>query len=151
MSHNIDGEIKTSLITRLDSLTPDSKARWGKMNVVQMLTHMNDAFRISLGMKDAINKSNLFTRYVMFPFAVYVIPKWPRGTMTAAEMNQEKLGSKARDFYTELEFLKKMIDVFNEREGSKLKPHPMMGSLNKKQWRDLFVKHLKHHLEQFGV
>ena len=44
-----------------------------------------------------------------------------------------------------------MIDVFNEREEAKLKAHPMFGQLTKQQWRDLLVKHLDHHLKQFGV
>jgi hypothetical protein len=66
-------------------------------------------------------------------------------------LDQHQQGSTARDFYTELEFLLKMMDVFNEREETKFKPHPMFGNLSKKQWRDLLVKHLNHHLRQFGV
>ena len=70
---------------------------------------------------------------------------------TASELNQLKDGSKPRDFYTEAAFAEKMIDIFNEREESKLKPHPMFGKLSKKQWSDLLVKHFDHHLKQFGV
>jgi hypothetical protein len=116
-----------------------------------MLSHLNDAFRISLGIKAAEDKSNLFTHYIKFPVAVYILPSWPKQTPTANEMDPLTDGSKPRDFYTEAEFLKKMIDIFNEREPGKIKPHPMFGKLNKKQWRDLFVKHLNHHLKQFGV
>ena len=116
-----------------------------------MLAHMNDAFRISMGMKPAVDVSNFFARNVTFPVAVYVLPFWPKGETTANELDQERAGTTPRDFYTELEFLLKMIDVFNEREQSKFKPHPMFGQLTKQQWRDLLVKHLNHHLKQFGV
>ena len=151
MLNTIDGDIKKGITARLNSLTPETKGRWGKMDVTQMLTHMNDAFRIALGMKSAVDTSNFYTHYIMFPVAVYVLPFWPKGEVTAKELDQQKEGSNPRDFYTELEFLLKMIDVFNEREETKLKPHPMFGKLNKKQWRNLLLKHLNHHLTQFGV
>lgn len=142
---------KDAIYTRLDKLTPNTAGKWGRMNVSQMLAHMNDAVRIALGMKPAIDKSNFYTSKVMFPVAVYVLPFWPKGEKTAPELEQGNQGSPARDFYTELEFLKAMLDVFNEREEEKLKPHPMFGKLSKKQWRDLLIKHLNHHLKQFGV
>ena len=151
MPQTIEGDVKSALVLRIERLTPDTKKLWGKMNVTQMLTHMNDAFRISLGMKPAVDVSNFFSRNVTFPVAVYVLPFWPKGEATANELDQERAGSSPRDFYTELEFLLKMIDVFNEREEAKLKPHPMFGQLTKQQWRDLLVKHLDHHLKQFGV
>ena len=151
MTATINGDIKADLCKRLEQLTPDSKARWGKMDVTQMLTHMNDAFRIALGMKPAVDVSNFFSRNITFPVAVYVLPVWPKGEAAPAEMDQQKSGSKPRDFYTELEFLLKMMDVLNEREETKLKPHPLFGQLSKKQWGDLLVKHLNHHLRQFGV
>lgn len=137
--------------TRLNQLSPESSARWGSMSVSQMLAHMNDAFRISLGMKNAVDRSNFITNKIVFPIAVYVLPSFPKNAATAPELSQNREGSKPRDFYTELEFLKKMMDIFNEREGNKLKPHPMFGTLNKKQWRDLLIKHLDHHLKQYGV
>ena len=107
MSNTIEGPVKEKIISRLDKLNPETKQLWGKMNATQMLTHMNDAFRITLGMKEADNRSNFFRRYIMFPVAIYVLRTWPKGTPTAKELNQEKLGSTPRDFYTELEFLKK--------------------------------------------
>lgn len=151
MASNINNETLKDINARLDKLKPDTPALWGSMNVTQMLAHMNDAFRLAMGMKEARNTSNFFTNKIMFPVAVYVLPFWPKGSATAPELIQGQLGTPARDFYTELEFVKKMMDVFNEREDGKLKPHPMFGQLNKKQWRDLLVKHFNHHLRQFGV
>ncbi len=140
-----------SFEARLNKLQPNTEALWGSMTVSQMLAHMNDAFRISLGMKNAVDKSNFISNKIVFPIAVYMLPSFPKNAGTAFELNQKEGGSTPRDFYTELEFLKKMMDIFNEREGSKLKPHPMFGTLNKKQWRDLLIKHLDHHLKQYGV
>lgn len=151
MSNQIEEPVKEEIYQRLSRLKPDTPAQWGAMNVAQMLAHMNDAFRLSMGMKEAVDRSNFFTNKIMFPVAVYVLPRWPKSSATAPELTQGKLGTPARDFYTEVEFAKKMMDVFNEREANKLKPHPMFGQLSKKQWRDLLVKHFDHHLRQFGV
>lgn len=140
-----------TITRRLDKLTPDTKPQWGSMSVTQMLTHMNDAFRICLGMKESKDISNFFWNKVLFPVLVYGLKWFPKGANSPKEINQGIDGSKPRDFYTELEFLKKMIDVFNEREGNKLKPHPLFGVLTKTQWKDLMIVHLNHHLKQFGV
>jgi len=136
---------------RLDNLTPESKPLWGRMSVNQMLTHMNDAFKVALGMKPAKDISNVFWNKVLFPVLVNGLAWFPKGSAAPIEIRQGGQGSNPRDFYTELEFLKKMMDVFNEREGAKLQGHPLFGKLSKKQWRDLMVVHLDHHLKQFGV
>jgi hypothetical protein len=142
---------KQEVLARLDKLTESTPRKWGKMKVNEMLAHMNDAIKISLGMKPAIDKSNLFSRYVTFPVGVYVLPCWPRGQPTAPELDQRQEGTSARDFYTESEFTKKMLDIFEEREESKLHPHPLFGALTKKQWACLLKKHFDHHFRQFGV
>lgn len=136
---------------RLLKLTPQTQGKWGKMTVAQMLTHLNDSFKLAMGMKPATDRSNVFTRKILFPVSVYGLPAWPKGFKAPYEISAIGGGSTARDFYTELEFLKKMIDVFNEREAAKFKPHPLFGPLTKKQWRDLLVKHIDYHLKQFGV
>ena len=151
MKNILTKEGKEEILSRLDKLTEDTPARWGSMKVNQMLAHMNDAFKISLGMKPSIDTSSFYSHYIMLPVGVYILPFWPKGEATAPELNQKENGTKARDFYTELEFAKKMLDIFEEREESKFHPHPMFGKLSKKQWADLLKKHFQHHLRQFGV
>jgi len=139
------------IISRLESLKENQPALWGKMNVSQMLAHLHDVLKIALGMKNAVDTSNFYTHYIMFPVAVYVLPFWPKGEKTAPELNQFEKGTTAKDFYTELGAVLKLLEVFDEREESKLKPHPMFGALSKKQWQDLIVKHFAHHLKQFDA
>jgi Protein of unknown function (DUF1569) len=151
MTNILQAEGKEEILRRLDQLTENSQAQWGSMRVNEMLAHMNDAIKIALGMKPAANTSNFYTHHIMFNAAVYILPRWPNGEATAPELNQREKGTKAKDFYTEVEFTKKMLDIFSEREASKLHPHPMFGALSKKQWADLLYKHFQHHLRQFGV
>ena len=78
---------------RIDALEPDTKAKWGKMNATQMLTHMNDAIRIGLGMKPAEDKSNWVMNKLAYPIVVKLFPAFPRNLLTAPEMKQGKLKS----------------------------------------------------------
>ena len=95
--------------TRLDNLTPESKPRWGNMSVDQMLTHMNDAFKVALGMKPSKDISNVFWNKVLFPVLVNGLKWFPKGSAAPVEIRQGAQGSNPRDFYTEVEFLKKMM------------------------------------------
>ncbi len=139
------------IATRLVSLHENQAAQWGKMNVSQMLAHLHDVLRIALGMKTAVDTSSFYTHYIMFPVATYLLPAWPKGEKTAPELDQYNQGTPPKDFYTELGTVLKLLEVFEEREESKIKPHPMFGPLSKKQWQDLINKHFDHHLKQFGV
>lgn len=147
----LQAEVKQQLINRIDKLTPDSKALWGTMEVNQMLAHLNDAVKIALGMKPSVNKGNFITNKIVFPIMTYVFTNWPKNLPTAPEMAQQYKGTPAKDFYTEREFLKKMIDIFEEREAEKIKEHPLFGKLSKEEWGHLLVVHFNHHLKQFGV
>ena len=44
-----DTFVTNDLVKRFDSLTPNSKAGWGKMNVGQMLKHVADNAEMELG------------------------------------------------------------------------------------------------------
>jgi Protein of unknown function (DUF1569) len=151
MDNILTAQGKQRVLTRMSMLHPDSQRLWGKMNVTQMLTHLSDAHRLALGMIDARDESSWYSRWLMFPVAVYVLPSWPYGMPTAASMDALREGSTPRDFYTEIGTLQKLIDVFAEREATKIKPHPMFGDISKVQWADLFTRHFNHHFKQFGV
>jgi hypothetical protein len=142
---------RAEISNRLKSLNENSTPLWGKMNVSEMLAHMNDAMRLALGMKEAVDSSNFISNKIVFPIAVYLLPFWPKGNPTAPEMIASKKGTAPKDFYTELGTTLKLIDVIIEREENKLFPHHMFGKLSKKQWGDLLAKHFDHHLKQFGV
>lgn len=146
-----DKQLLQSTIARLDKLSAQNTAQWGSMNPTTMLSHLNDALRIALGMKTYVDTSNWFSKNIVFNVAVYVLPRFPKGHPTAKELAPEKEGSTPKDFFTEREYLKKLMDIFIEREPEKIKGHPLFGNINKQQWADLLVKHFDHHLRQFGV
>ncbi len=146
-----DTAVQQSLVLRLKNLNPESEALWGSMSVEEMLPHMNDSFRIALGMKDVVVKSSFFWSVIAKKAVLYILPSMPRNAATAPELHPRKKGSPARDFHTEQAYLEQMISVFRERESEKLKPHPLFGRMSKKEWSGLLAMHLDHHFRQFGV
>ena len=64
MKNFFDQQAKDEIITRIDKLTPESKALWGTMNVNQAMRHMNMALEVPTGKIDPT------------PSQVPKIPKW---------------------------------------------------------------------------
>lgn len=151
MNNILQQEVRETFAKRLESLTENTPRQWGTMNATQMLAHLNEAFRIALGMKPARDLSTWFSRNIMFYAGVYMLPSFPKDLKGPREQDIIRSKIEIKDFYTELAFMLKFMEILAEREDGKLKHHPMFGALNKKQWADLFTRHIDHHFKQFGV
>ena len=44
-----DAPVRADLLRRLQTLTPEHTARWGKFSVAGMVAHLNDATQMALG------------------------------------------------------------------------------------------------------
>ncbi len=100
---------RTELVARLNRLTPESKALWGKMSVGEMLCHCLDGNKMALGKRPATDQSNFFTRNIVKYLVVYVVPI-PKGAPAPPEINPHKKGTKPQDFERERQLL---IDDIN--------------------------------------
>ncbi|MCW5959589.1 MAG: DUF1569 domain-containing protein [Pyrinomonadaceae bacterium] len=142
---------RTEIIARLNLLTPDSKALWGKMSVGEMICHCLDGFKMAIGEIPPTDRSNRFTRSIVKFLVVYVIPI-PRGAPAAPEIDPQKKGMKPQDFEAERALLIEKINSFAHLKPEDLKgKHHIFGKLTANQWGRLGYKHLDHHLRQFGV
>ncbi|MBL8180594.1 MAG: DUF1569 domain-containing protein [Blastocatellia bacterium] len=151
MSTLFDQTAAAGLRERIARLTPESKAQWGKMNVGQMLCHVNDGFRMSIGELPVEDKSNVFMRTVVKFLILNVVPM-PKSAPAAPELDQMKNGTPPADFERDRENLVATLDrLINLSDSHEWARHPAFGSLTKKQWGVLGYKHVDHHLKQFGV
>ena len=135
---------------RFGNLKPDSPRQFGKIDVAQMLHHLDLAVRVSLGEVQLKDESNIFAR-TLGPILVFYILPWPKGKI------------KAPDSFTppaELPFEDERHRLFGhmnafieraEREPRTTTPHPMFGSSTLRFWQRMHGKHMNYHLEQFGV
>jgi Protein of unknown function (DUF1569) len=146
-----NSEKRTQIIARLNQLSPESKALWGKMSVGEMLCHCLDGNKMALGEIPPTDKSNFFTRSLVKYLVVYIIPI-PKGAPAPPEINPHKQGTKPLDFEKERQLLIADINHFANLSSEDFKgKHHIFGKLTPDQWGRLGYKHLDHHLKQFGV
>jgi hypothetical protein len=140
-------DVRQEIIDRIHKLSPDSKPQWGKMNVAQMLAHVQLPIGIAYGTHSP--KGSFLLRLIgpLFKSKLWdavpykqSLPTDPTFIMTGQEKSFEK----------EKEALLHMVEVFSE-EKIKSESHPIFGKLTKENWSKATWKHLDHHLRQFGV
>ena len=137
------------MIDRINNLTPDTKALWGKMNVSQMITHNQRPLQVAFG------KLKLKKGLIGFLFGGIAkkqllkdIP-FKKNLPTAPGF----VVKDERKFDEEKENLISLVERFvkDGPAGLTKEPHPFFGKLTTDEWDKLQWKHLEHHLSQFGV
>ena len=142
--------VSDTLIKRVNSLTPATQPKWGKMSVAQMLAHCNVTYELVY--EDIHPKPNFFMHFILKTFIKNVVTSetpYKHNSRTAPQF----LIKEDKDFETEK---KRLINFINktqqlgETEFNNKTSHSF-GVLNKTEWNNMFYKHLDHHLTQFGV
>ena len=137
------------IIGRINQLTPESTALWGKMTVAQMLAHCQAPLRVAFG--DLVLKRGFFGFLFggMAKKKLLADAQFDRNLPTDPNF---KIREK-KDFEKEKHELIKMVTKIAEKgpTGITSEPHPFFGKMTPEQWDALLWKHLDHHLRQFGV
>ncbi len=137
------------VISRINHLTPDSRANWGKMSVSQMLAHCQEPLKLALG--KATFKRNIFGILFGKLAKKTVVNDQPfrRNLPTAPSF----IVKDHRSFEVEKSKLIELIQLFTTGgvAGLTKDPHPFFGPLTTEEWNKSQWKHLDHHLNQFGV
>jgi len=142
-----DPSVKQEILDRINKLTSQTQRQWGKMNVSQMLAHVQLPIRIAFGTHQP--KGSFLLRLIgpLFKSKLWdenpykrSLPTDPTFIMTNSE----------KEFESEKSALLELIDKFSE-ESLVSEKHPVFGKLTKDNWSKATWKHLDHHLKQFGV
>jgi len=138
--------VKQDIIDRINKLTPESKALWGKMNVAQMLAHCQMPIGVAFGTHQL--KGNFIIKLIgpLFKSVLYNDKPYKRSLPT----DKSFVMTGQKDFEQERNKLLDMVNRFTEINMTNNK-HPAFGRLTKEQWSKATWKHLDHHLQQFGV
>lgn len=137
------------LIERLNKLTPESQALWGKMSVDQMLSHCIAPIDVALG-NSQLKKPNLLIGFLgkMMKNKIINGNVFKKNSPTAPSFIREK----SYDFdITRNELIEKVQQFKQGASAIKCDKHPFFGKMSVEDWDKLQWKHLNHHLEQFGV
>lgn len=141
-----------TILRRIQDLKKDSQPIFGKMNVNQMLCHCADQLRMAMNFIIIPLEGNRISRYFKKQIALSFDSIPPEKIETLDQVNQEKEGTPPVGFEDDKVNLVKLLEYLTQSPDEyELQPHPMFGTLDKKQWGKLIFVHLDHHLKQFGV
>ena len=140
------------VVARINSLSENNDALWGKMNVNEMICHCNDQIKMAEGKLDIKFVGNFFLTKIVKNLILLGMPA-PKGkVMTYKELDQKIDGTTPTIFENDKSTLIDSIRNFeNDYPNNEKVIHPSFGKLSKKQWGRLIYIHLDHHLRQFGV
>lgn len=142
--------MNSNLITFLDrirQLTPNTKAKYGQMNVHQMVCHCTDFYRFVLGLLKLEEQPTISAMEALQRAQSRETVPAPRsidqvkgnGTPpTTFEEDRKALETHLKAFY--------QLDEYYD-----FPEHFYFGILNRSEWHKASDYHLSHHLRQFGV
>jgi hypothetical protein len=141
-----DNEI---IISRINTLSPESKAQWGKMSVAQMLSHCQAPMDVAFG--NLSLKANPIIALLgrLMKNKIINSPEFKKNSPTAPAF----IRNEPCDFEnSKSELIQKISRLADEgKEVIKVHKHPFFGKMNDEEWDQLMWKHMDHHLRQFGV
>lgn len=139
----------SGILNRIENLSSNSQRQWGKMNVEQMLSHLNTFLETAL---DLNSPKRLLIGRILGSFfkSRYISEK--RFSMNS-RTHKTYIINDIRDFEKEKTKSIELIKLFFDGGISKCtsKPHSFFGNLAPEEWAITQWKHFDHHLRQFGV
>ena len=143
-------EVTSGVIARINKLNPDSKPTWGKMSAAQVMAHCCVTYEMEY--EKIHPKPNAILRFMLKTFvknAVVSEKPYKKNGQTAPQFiikDEKVLKDEKSRLIKYIEKTQRLGEAhFDGKE------NVSFGKLNKKQWSNLFYKHLDHHLSQFGV
>ncbi|WP_338760924.1 DUF1569 domain-containing protein [Bernardetia sp. ABR2-2B] len=151
MKNIFEKSVTDQIIHRIEKLTPETQPLWGTMSVEKMLAHCNIAYEMVYE-EGKHKKPNLFVKFILKSFVKNKVVSenpFPKNGQTAPQF----IIKDKRTFEIEkkrlIEYLQKTQELgenyFDNKESHSF------GKLSKKEWNNMFYKHLDHHLSQFNV
>lgn len=136
------------LLGRLDHLSQDAPARWGRLTSPGMLAHVNDALRMPLGEVTPAEKRVPIRYFPLKQLLIYALP-FPKNVPTAPDL---LLRSGTAVFADERQAFRQILQRLADRAQQTHWPnHPAFGPMSRRDWGVLGYRHVDHHFTQFGI
>jgi len=135
---------------RVESVTLNSRRKWGTMEVDQMLHHLNLACGGSQGFYDLPDESYLISRTLFKWILVNWYPEQPVGLRLPTGFKIPH-AQRVEFAYEKGQLLQILETDWNARTAEQWKPHPMFGRMSRTEWGKLLQIHLDCHLRQFSA
>ncbi|MBI6115116.1 DUF1569 domain-containing protein [Salegentibacter maritimus] len=142
--------IREELIDRIEKISEDHKAEWGKMNSIQMLKHNTYWNKWILGKENHTYKQT-FLGKIFGKIALNKMIKdeksFDKNIPTSEQFKVKELTGKIESEKAYWISLIKEYENFNNPDFI----HDFFGRMTKEQIGILVYKHTDHHLRQFGI
>jgi Protein of unknown function (DUF1569) len=149
LANPIDRE---QILRRLEVIGPASQRRWGSMSAHQMICHLTDVFRSSMGEKETSRAPRAVPRLPLRWVALWLPFSWPHGFPARPEWDQRVGGTRPVEFDHDREELLRVIERFTQQPRSfAWREHAIFGRMTHAEWQRLGYRHIDHHLRQFGA
>lgn len=150
MNNIFEPTVSNGILDRINKLTPETQALWGKMNVAQMLAHCNVTYEMVYS--DKHPKPGAIKGFLLKMMIKGVVTSDKPYSKNGRTAPQFIIADK-REFEAEKKRLTDHITKTHELGKSHFngKESHSFGPLSTQEWSNMFYKHLNHHLEQFGV
>jgi hypothetical protein len=135
-------------ITRLRSLRPETRARWGHFTAPRMIVHLVDQMRHTLGDLEVPPRYGPLRWPIVKPAMMFWIP-WPKGRIKGPP---EMFTTQPANWNTDLATLESLLARFvGENARAEWPDHAYFGRMDRLLWGRFCHRHFDHHLRQFGV
>lgn len=142
---------RAELLARLRALSPSHAARWGRMTPHQMLCHVADTCRMTLGERAVAPVGNAVSRTIIRFVALHTPAPIPKGQRAAPELDAQRGGTPPTEFAADRCTLEALLDRCAADATIDGREHTFFGRLTRREWGRFHYKHLDHHLRQFGA
>ncbi len=143
--------IASEIAGRLEKLAPNSKPAWGILTSPELVPHLIGTLKHSMGqMEGAPYVGNWAYKYILGPLALANVLSIPKNV--TIKKNGKNLPAMA--WPGALSDLRACMEEYIagvEKGGLKTSYHPYFGDIGPKGWSKLHLKHMLHHLKQFGL
>ena len=133
---------RQEILARVDSVTDDSKPRWGHFTARAMLDHLARSAEMAAGERDVPPKKLPIRYFPLKQLLIYVLP-FPKGAPTSPAL----LTDSPEPIETSKATLHRIVGAFDPKPSD----HPAFGFMSPHAWSVLVYRHMDHHLRQFGA
>lgn len=144
--------LRKRFIPLLQQLKTDEPARWGKMNVQQMIEHFTDVMMVASGKikLPVVTSKDKLPRFREFMMSEKPFKENTKSPVLPDEPLPLKKHTKEAAIGKLQEELIYFFELFEKNPGL-ITTNPVFGQLNFEENIQLLYKHAWHHLRQFGV
>ena len=139
------------IAARVAVVTPVSSARWGRMNSLEMLCHLTEAFRLVLKERPTSRRRSLLRNAAGRYLALRSPLPWAHGYPTLPALDMKRTGVPDVGFEDKRNELVALLVRFSAATPKELlAEHPIFGPMTFEEWMIWGYRHTDHHLRQFS-